>query len=42
MVPGRAQKWTPPVIGLKWAASGPHEPATPMHSSSTVQSTNFW
>ena len=42
MVPGRAQYRKPPVMGLKWPAIGPHEPATPIVSSSTVQRTNFW
>jgi hypothetical protein len=41
MVPGRAQNRMPPVIGLILPASGPHEPATPISSSSTVHSTAF-
>ena len=41
MVPGRAQNRMPPVIGLILPASGPHDPATPINSSSTVHSTAF-
>ena len=33
---GEPSTRTPPVIGLKWPASGPHEPASPSVSSSTV------
>ena len=42
MVPGRAQNRMPPVIGLTLPASGPHDPATPIASSSTVHRTAFW
>ena len=42
MVPGRAQNRMPPVIGLTLPASGPHDPATPMASSSTVHRMTFW
>ena len=42
IVPGRAQNRKPPVIGFVLPASGPHDPATPMISSSTVQRIAFW
>ena len=42
MVPGRAQNRMPPVIGFTLPASGPHDPATPMVSSSTVHKMTFW
>jgi len=42
IVPVRAQNRMPPVIGLNLPASGPHDPATPIVSSSTVHSTAFW
>src|SRR5262245_3061406 len=42
MVPGRAQNRMPPFIGLTLPASGPHDPATPMDSSSTVHRMTFW
>ena len=42
MVPVRAQNRIPPVIGLNLPASGPHDPAIPIVSSSTVHSTAFW
>ena len=42
MVPGRIQKRMPPVIGLILPASGPHDPAMPMDSSSTVHRMTFW
>jgi len=41
IVPVRAQNRMPPVIGLNLPASGPHDPATPIVSSSTVHSTAF-
>ena len=41
IVPVRAQNKMPPVIGLNLPASGPHDPATPKISSSTVHSTAF-
>ncbi len=41
MVPGRAQNRMPPVIGLTLPANGPHDPATPIASSSTVHRTAF-
>ena len=41
IVPGRAQNRMPPVIGLILPASGPHDPATPISSSSTVHRTAF-
>jgi hypothetical protein len=41
MVPGRAQNRMPPVIGLTLPASGPHDPATPISSRSTVHRTAF-
>jgi Transmembrane protein of unknown function (DUF3556) len=40
--PGRAQYRMPPSIGLVLPASGPHDPATPMVSSSTVHRIAFW
>jgi hypothetical protein len=42
IVPGRAQNRIPPVIGLTLPASGPHDPATPIVSSSTVHKMAFW
>ena len=41
IVPVRAQNRMPPVIGLNLPASGPHDPATPIVSSSTVHRTAF-
>ena len=40
-MPVLAQNKMPPVIGLNLPASGPHEPAIPIVSSSTVHSTAF-
>ena len=42
MVSERIQNRMPPVIGLTLPASGPHDPATPIASSSTVHKTTFW
>ena len=42
IVPGRAQYRMPPIIGLVLPASGPHDPATPIVSSSTVHRITFW